>query len=100
MLAALLREKEEGEFKLLRNRRIEIDEQRRRLHSLAVQARANSDSALTDIPVLLTYLKTLALQLAGLNDEEEALNVEEQSKKVHLKTALARQMRLEDHNGQ
>ena len=95
MLADLLLEKEEGEFKIIRRRRLKLDAERKRIQLVADQARSDADITLTDLPVLLRYLNTLANQLARLGCEEDALIAEEQSQKGHLKTALARQIRLE-----
>lgn len=95
MLADLLLDKEEGAFKIIRRRRMRLDAERRKIQRLAERARSNADIALTDFPVLLRYLNTLANQLAGLSVEEDAMVAEEQLQKEQLKTALSRQIRLE-----
>lgn len=98
MLADLLLDKEEGEFKIIRRRRLKLDAERQKIQRLADQARSDADTSLADLPVLLRYLNTLANRLARLSGEEDALIAEEQSQKGHLKTALSRQIRLEDRD--
>ncbi len=95
MLADMLLDKEEGEFKIVRRRRLQLDAERRKIQSLADKARTGATIALADMPHLLTYLNALANQLARLSDEAESLITEEQSRKGHLKTALARQIQLD-----
>ena len=96
MLAELLLDKEEGEFKIIRRRRLKLDAERLRIQGLVDQDRAEADVALNDIPILLTYLNALATQIGRLRDEGDALTAEEHSQKGRLKTALARQLRLEE----
>lgn len=95
MLADLLLGKEEGAFKIIRRRRMQLDAERRNIQRLADRARSDADITLTDLPVLFRYLNTLANQLARLGFEDDALIAEEQLQKGHLKTALARQIRLD-----
>ncbi len=97
MLAGLIYDREQGEFKLIRKRRMDLIDQLRDIQRLADHARANA--VLTDVPALLIYLDALAARMALLHQEEEALVAEENAQKAHLKTALARQIRLEDSEG-
>ena len=96
MLAALIFDTEQGKFKSIRKRRMALDEQRRRLQFMMDLARARAGGELSDIPVLLAYLKALTGQVARLHEEDETLVAQENNQKAQLKTALARQLRLED----
>ncbi len=94
MLADLLLEKEEGEFKIIRRRRLHLDAERKRIQRLAEEARTKANLPLSDLPVLFSYLNALVNQVARLAQEDEALIAEEHAQKGHLKTALSRQLRL------
>lgn len=96
MIAELIFDAEQGKFKSMRNRRLELEEKRHCLQQLANEARAGAGDALTDMSVLLTYLDALAVRVSRLREEDETLLAQEHSQKTHLKNALARQLRLED----
>ena len=96
MVSNLLYEREEGVFKSIRKRRLDLDAQRRKLQSMADQACSNSEGGFATMAVLHAYLNSISERIAALREQDAALLEEEEAQKEHLKSALARQIRLED----
>ena len=94
-LADLLFDKEEGDFKAIRNRQLALEEQKQAIEDQARAARASASQSIADMPQLFAYLEVLATRLRELIAQGEKLQEEEEAQKAKLKTALGRQIQVD-----
>ena len=95
-LADLLFDKEEGDFKSIHNRQLALEKQKQEIAEQARAAKETASASPTDMRQVFAYLDVLSNRLRALIEQGEKLQEEEDAQKLKLKTALGRQIQVDD----